>query len=577
MGIVIDSQLISSPTLQDLIVSKLGIALSNGIITFYESDMITLKNWYYQSGTGEGPFTYLAGPNPMVLSAAGTFVDVNGNDVIPFWNPWSETDPTISQPYFIKVQDQYGIEEFIRSNFPFGANGNGSGGGGTTGGVQTLDNFVLNNRFWRNIGPTTFNASTLSNNFTTAYNSSGNYYYVTLAPSQNDGFSMPDFNYIKDNNTATEAITFTPFPATAGQTLTNDITPEYYINHTTTVAGTGETLKTYQFPISFHVETLDSVPATFTIQGMTVTGNPTITFSIYQFLGTGVASVSPPVVKGTITLTNTWQKWPLTFTFPSTVGQILSGTGDDALYLQINMPRNTLCNLNFTLPTIVLGSILPTNSFQTYDQIDTIIAKPRTGDVRSSLNNVYYFGWIPMNNGSIGNALSNVAAGASASTRANIDTWPLFNLLWNAVGATNAPLYTSSGVLTSYGASAYADFNANNRIQVTPSLGQVIAGTADNFYGTAPLGLGLGAPTTSVSLTSANMAAHTHTYSLPISVSLNVSAGGFPVNGGALSAPSTGTGNTTAPDSPAALTNPGAPFNVSTYQPTRYLNFFMKL
>ena len=42
---VIDSQLISSPTLQDELVNKLGVALSSGVITFYKTDKVTLKNW----------------------------------------------------------------------------------------------------------------------------------------------------------------------------------------------------------------------------------------------------------------------------------------------------------------------------------------------------------------------------------------------------------------------------------------------------------------------------------------------------------------------------------------------------
>lgn len=482
---VIDSQLISSPTLQDELVSKLGIALSNGVVSFYESDMVTFKNWYYQSGTGGGPFTYIAGPNPMTLSAAGTFVDVGGNDIIPFWNPWSETDPTIPEFYFITVFDQFGIEQFTRSNFPFGAGG-GSGGGGSSN-TQTLDNYVLNNRFWRNIGSiATTSGAPLTNTYTLQYNSTGSYKYATLAPSQHDAFSMPDLVFIVNNTTASDSITFNKFALALVPQLTGDITPEYYINHTTSVAGTGETLKVYQFPISLHIETLNEVTFVFTIQTQSTVAGIILPIYIYQFLGTGVASGIPQQI-GEVTTSTSWVKTVLTYTFNTDDGLILSSTSDDAWYLQIGVPRNTVTNFNFTLPSIYLSSLtlpsiipVPTNSFQTYDQIDTIINSWRTGDVRTSLNSFYYFGWIPMNDGTIGSA----ATSAYATARANNDTWPLYNLIWQAYKAYNgvtfniiSQMYNSSSVAIAYGATAYADWIAGNVLTLTNMMGQVILGT----------------------------------------------------------------------------------------------------
>jgi hypothetical protein len=486
---VIDSQLISSATLQDELVNKLGLALSAGIVTFTKCDGVTLKNWYYQSGTLCGPFTYIAGPNPMTLSAAGTFVDVGGNDVIPFWNPWSEIDGNETTPEFynVKVVDQFGQLQFTRANFPSGAGG-GSGGGATTN-TQTLENYVLNNRFWRNVGaftPTIDPAATNMMTWTTQYNNSGTVFAATLAPSQHDSFSMPDFVYIKNNQTATEVLTFNKFALQLVPEITGDITPEYYLNHTTSVAGTGETLKVYQFPISLHVETLSEVTFAFTIQTQSSSAGIVLPIYIYQYLGTGVASAAPVQI-GQVTTSTSWVKSTLTYTFSTDSGDILSSTSDDAWYLQIGLPRNTTTNFNFTLPSIYLGNtvllpniIVPTNSFQTYDQIDTIINSWRTGDVRTSLNSFYFFGWIPMNNGTIGST----AASAYATCRANNDTWPLYNLIWQAYKPYNgvtyniiSQMYNSSNVAIAYGATAYADWLAGNVLTLTRMMGQVILGT----------------------------------------------------------------------------------------------------
>ncbi len=494
---VITSQLISSPTLQDELVSKLGLALSSGVVTFYESDMATYKNWYYQSGTGAGPFTYIAGSNPLTLSAAGTFVDVGGNDVIPFWNPWSETDPTIPEFYFVTVFDQLGVQQFTRSNFPFGS---GSGGGGGGANTQTLDNYVINNRFWRNVGSVvTTSGAPITNTYTLQYNSTGTYYNATLAPSQHDSFSMPDLVFIVNNTTASDTITFDKFALALVPQLTGDITPEYYINHTTSVAGTGETLKVYQFPISLHIETLSEVTFAFTIQTQSAIPGIILPIYIYQFLGTGVASGIPQQI-GQVTTTTTWAKTTLNYTFNTDDGLILSTTSDDAWYLQIGIPRNVITNFNFTLPSIYLSSLtlpavipVPTNDFQTYDQIDTIINSWRTGDVRTSLNSFYFFGWVPMNDGAIGYKAS--APSGFSLTRNNQDTWPLYNLIWNSFAPYStgnstssgvnlfAQMYTASGVAVGYGpnvtspTTAYTDWVANKFISLSNMMGQVVLGT----------------------------------------------------------------------------------------------------
>lgn len=464
--------LIAAPMLQDYFVDKdTGAPLSAGIVTCYQDNSrTTLKNWYYQAGS-PGAYTYITLPNPMTLSSVGTIVDGNGNDTIPFFYPYSETDNLTAQPYYITVDNSNGERQFTRQNFPFIAQTPSSNQ------VPTLDNYIINNQFWRNIGSQ--NIGTIGQAFTIQYNSSGTFYYTALAPSQQDGFSMPDLNYIKNVNGATETVTFTKF-ALGSDPLVDDITPEYYINHNCTASQAGETLKVYQFPISLHVKTLESVQAAITIQAQNVGGNVnnTITLYIYQFLGTGVTSPAPIAVQ-TLTLTNDWKKYVIPFTFPSASGATLGNGADDALYLQIGMPLTVTCDINFTLPSIYLDSNVPTNYFRTYDQVDSVISLPRTGDIRTSINTFFPYGWVPMSGGSIGNASSN------ATSRSNVDTWPLFNLLWRSfsqytTGSTNpiAQMVTSAGSNVAYGATPIADFNANNAIFLTQTMGRVMLGTA---------------------------------------------------------------------------------------------------
>lgn len=463
------SLLIAAPVLQDYLVDKTtGGPLSGGVITLYQDNSrTTLKNWYYQSGS-PGAYTYIPLPNPATLSDVGTIEDLNGNDTIPFFYPYSELDNSTKQPYYITVDNSAGQRQFTRQNFPFNPNTQ-------TGNVNaTNKNLIANNEFWRNIG--SLNATTLSNSFTL---NGGTLYYATIAPSQHDGYTdMSDIQFIKNANGATDTIAFEKFVGNfPDQIIPDSITPEFYLS--INCSGTGsETVKYVQIPIQLHVDSLSGVVnCSATIAAMAETGTPAITLGLFQFLGTGVTSPAVSILE-TIVLSNSWAKYTVTFTMPTAQSTTLGNGGDDAFYLQIGYPVATVFDINVALPSVYLALEPPTNDFQTYDEINSIISSPRTGDIRTSLNTFYPYGWVPMSGGTIGDASSN------ATARANVDTWPLFELLWNAFhaytsGSTNllAQMVTSAGSNVAYGSSAIADFTANNAITLTKTMGQVILGT----------------------------------------------------------------------------------------------------
>lgn len=95
---------------------------------------------------------------------------------------------------------------------------------------------------------------------------------------------------------------------------------------------------------------------------------------------------------------------------------------------------------------------------------------------------------VPCNGSTVGNASSN------ASLRANADTYWLFVALWT--NCLNCTLFNSAGGVISKGASANADYNANNSI-ATPLMGGAglmgmdnIAGSVTNNLVNVPVGLG---------------------------------------------------------------------------------------
>jgi hypothetical protein len=471
------SLLVSAAVLQDLLVDKTtGEPLANGVVTLYQdSSRTTLKNWYYQTGTS-APYTYTTLPNPLVLSAVGTINDGNGNDVIPFYYPYSELDNETLQLYYITVDNANGQRQFTRQGFPAGAFTQ------VTPFVETassLKNYVINNVFWRNIG--TLQATVATGTIT-----------GTIAPSSHDGYSMPDWTFSKSATGANDVLTFTPF--TSGQFLNSsslgidqnlDVTPPYFLNFTCT--GTGpETSKYIQVPLSLRIKVLESVPVVLRFYARCNSSGGTngnvISASIYQFAGTGTSSsVTYPVTSFTIPVNGSsgsvFTLFEFPFLMPSAGGIAVNGL-DDATYLQINFPLNQTFNIDIAKIEFYIGSEVSDNDLDTFDMVDSIICTPRTGDIRQSMNNYSPFGWVPLNNGSIGSASS------GATNRANSDTWPLYNLLYGAVNQAFVPV-------SGYTGNAYTDFTANRAMTLTSALGNILMGvpaalTATYNHATTP-------------------------------------------------------------------------------------------
>lgn len=433
-------------------------AMSAGVITCYhDNSRTTLKNWYYQTGS-PGAYTYTALPNPLTLSAAGTITDANGNDTIPFWYPYSELDNETPQPYYVTVDNSNGQRQFTRQNFPF-VPPNPGGASGT----NTLRNLIVNNVFWRNAGTVTLTNTAAA----------------ILAPSQHDGFiaNMADIQFVKNANGATDIAAFTPF--TNINRLTGDATPEFYLNMSCNNTGTSETSKYIQIPICLHVDNLSGyATASVTIWTQNVAGSPnnTLTLKLYEFLGTGTTSPAAATLV-TIMPSTTWQKTVVNFSFPQATLPP-GGPGDDGWFLQIGLPVGVSYNMNIAKPSVYLSTIVPSDDFDTYEFVSSTIDAPHTGDVKVSLSDYNPFGWVPLNNGTVGSATSN------ATARGNIDTWPLFSKIWNKFSAYSngtsnvlAPMVNNSGTPVAYGASAIADWNANNSIALTQTMGKVILGT----------------------------------------------------------------------------------------------------
>jgi microcystin-dependent protein len=288
-----------------------------------------------------------------------------------------------------------------------------------------------------------------------------------------------------------------------------------------------------------------------------VTSTP-VTVNIYsrQYYGSGTGatpeSSSTRVLIGSAVLSSTWTWFPINFTVPSVAGGSLGTPGmqtdDDALYIQIDMPLGAPCDILFTKPALFLGSVDPDTEFDSYDMIDSIDQTPRCGDVKATYWSSAPLGWVPMNDGTIGNV------GSGATLAAGQYTFQLYKTLWDAVSNTYAP------VTGGRGATAQADFIANKALMLPLSLGRSLAG-AGSGSGLTTRVLGQNIGTENNTLTVGNLPSPLISTVGTANVSLGAGATALINNTSGL----------------GIILNSGGGNPTNNMQPTSFMNIYIKL
>lgn len=118
-----------------------------------------------------------------------------------------------------------------------------------------------------------------------------------------------------------------------------------------------------------------------------------------------------------------------------------------------------------------------------------LIGLATTGDAKLTLKIVADPGWVMMNDGTIGDALS------PASCRANADCLNLFTLIYNVVSDAGAPVLTGGGVPSTRAAlgSAAAAWAAHSLVTLPKQLGRAFVGAgAGAGLTNRPLGTNFG-------------------------------------------------------------------------------------
>ena len=534
-----------------VVINNEGTVAGGAYLYTYSSLNKVQKKSVWMDGAGHAAWT-----NPIIF-------DLNGVQG-PFYWEVDSADP--EDIYYLELWTAnkdipFSGAELLWTQDDFAPAGGGGGGGDFTIYIPIL-NYISNNQFIDHIADQA-NPLTSTN--------------IVIAPSNHKGFTPaqanpivgtygvlgPDIRFVKNNTAATDSISFVKFPL--GTTpLTGDVTPVDYIRYQCTNSPIGESYKCFQFPICQKVQNLSNQDMSFNLWAKYGVAAGTINIYLRQYYGSGTAatpeSTSTRTLLDSIALTADWTPYNINFTVPNVSGNSIGTpdlqTDDDATYIQIEMPLNAASDVLFTKPALYLGTINPTLDFQNYDQIDSVDQTPRTGDVKTSLTSLVPLGWLPMDDGTIGNT------GSGADTEGAF-TFQLYSTLYTCVSDTYAPV---SGGRTAPGttmANAVTDFLAGKRLTLPLSLGRALAGAGAATSITSARSLGEKTGLEEYTLVSTN---------LPATWSGSISTIAVTPAGAANRVP-----GVSGTDTTATFKVPGGSQPFSIMQPTSFVNIYIKL
>lgn len=354
-----ESLLIAAPMLQDYLVDKsTGAPLAAGIVTFWKDNArnVTYKNVYYQVDNGTTPpsYTYVAFNNPLTLSAVGTFVDDNGNDVIPYFYPYDENNNNEADPYYIVVTDANGVLQFTRGNFPLNTSQQSN-----TPGSQSIINLLPNGQF---LAHNNLPNNTVQNGIgqvaaiSTGITSDKNNTSVIVAQGGEVGWY-----FIKpQSSTSTDIITFNSLATQpTGIAVGN---PSFEIQMQCSSAGS-DAFKDLRvrFNNVNRFASYPNSPSSYTVQvtGKAENANVTLNLKAIHYYGAGGSN---PIVQdlGSIPLTMDQYHTEIvnSISFNSNSGETISTAGDDYIELVFEIANPTqVYNFHLTNLALMPGNI----------------------------------------------------------------------------------------------------------------------------------------------------------------------------------------------------------------------------
>jgi hypothetical protein len=315
-----------SPSLQRYFVDKdSGMPLSGGKLFFYSDVNRSIPKSVYMLAGNQNNYSYVALPNPVILSGVGTMQDNNGNDIIEYYFPWDDLgDPEL---YYIVAQSSIGVPQFTRQAWPNPSTNIEPGG------EIDLFNYIPNGQFLAHT-----NVPSATNELVSGSN--------VIAQG---GFSIE----LPDPVNSTNTVEFIPLNFLSNPTQS----PRFELRFTCTTFSTQDDIKTLR--IKFNDVNKFSATDDFYTFAFSAIGNVNIPIAIqvYKFFGSA-GSVVPAITKATDTITTTGPEiYDYSFQFGSNSGYTVDTiNNDDFVAIDITFPNNFGFSVDMTNFMLILGA-----------------------------------------------------------------------------------------------------------------------------------------------------------------------------------------------------------------------------
>lgn len=322
----LDSQYMIAPSLQEYFVDKdTGLPLAAGIVTFY-SDLSRTdkKSIYMLSGTAPN-YTYVELPNPVTLSAVGTFADDNGNDIIPYYYPY-DADGNV-ELYYVTVESAGEVPQFTREAWPNLVNESSSTS-------LTLTNFIPNGQFLAH-NNTPDDGEIVSE--------------ITNIAQGGWTFERPD------DSTATDTVTFERFGSYVGNPTAS---PRFAVNIECSSADSGDAYKDLRIKFrDVNKFSSEENQYTFSFTAISNGSDFDVDIDVIKNYGTGGSPSDTETINiSEQTIGQSYEIFNIPFVFGSNSGKSIGTNDDDFVQIAISFP-NSLFNGTFTDFVLTAGNI----------------------------------------------------------------------------------------------------------------------------------------------------------------------------------------------------------------------------
>ncbi len=331
----LDSRFTYAPSLEMLFNDKATAEpMAAGIVTFFSDIDRDQKKAVYQI-TGNPPnYTYTALDNPIILNADGSFSDNEGNNVIPYYYPFTGTpdeNTGIEELYYITVTNADLEPQFTREGWPnvFGSADNSS---------TTLTNYVPNGQLLAHNDVPFVTGNQVGQLTVNEFNFAPNGYYFV----RSSGASTDLLNYQRNGS-------YSEDPTGS---------PRYSLRLQCTIAASN----TKQIQIRFlDVNKFASGTLNYTFAFNAISNDESdipVTATFLKNFGTGGSpNVLIPIPLNEPTITADQQQFYGSFIPGSNASYTIGTLDDDYCALVINLPSNANYDLLFTDFILTVGRI----------------------------------------------------------------------------------------------------------------------------------------------------------------------------------------------------------------------------